>query len=101
MLYANQQEYRSQMESSLAQLRYAHQVATKINKSFMDVNAHADAEKIGWVVVFTDDYTKRVRAPYSYFEVKFDVTFREKVKDCLDVLNRKEYETNRIERVLK
>lgn len=101
MIYTNETEYRNQMEGTLTLLEYAHQVATKINKSFMNVNAHADAENKGCVVVFTDDYTKRVRAPYSYFNANYDTDFRYRVRDCLNVIDGKAYETNKIKRVLK
>lgn len=101
MLYRSQNEYQNQMAQQLDFLESANQVAKKINNTFSNINAHADAGVKGRVVIFANDYRKRVTVPFNYLDAGYETGFKEKLQECLDVMNGKRYETNRIQKVLK
>lgn len=99
MIYTNELEKRNQTEGALELLQIANQVATKINNEYTNIHAHADTKAYGRVVVFANDYTKKVTVPYNFFTPAFNVYFSEQLQECLDIINHKKEETNKIKRI--
>ena len=99
MIYTNELERRNQTEGALELLEIANQVATKINNEYKNIHAHADTKAYGRVVIFANDYAKKVTVPYSFFTPAFKVSFSEQLQECLDVINYTKEETNKIKRI--
>lgn len=99
-MYLTRSENYNQMEDNLLFLEFANQIATKINKEYKNIHAYADVIHKGAVIIFTNDFDKRVEVPYSFFTPKYATSFTEQLQECLDVINDKKYETSKIKKVM-
>lgn len=85
--YRTQEEYRMQLETELSYLHQAGQIAERINKSSVNLHAHVDINTCGVLIVFGDDYEKRVSVALGAFDITDDVKFKERLDECQYVIN--------------